>query len=149
MGRIKKCTRRAVTARRTPWIAMAAAAMSLGLAACGAQTDGGAGGPGSPSATVSKYFAAVNRADGREICSYIAPQAQRDIAGLQGKMCAQAMTDEARQLPESLNAYEIVGESVAGDRATVRVRGLGSEEQILLRRLGESWRIFDAPGLGL
>lgn len=131
--------------RRSPWLALVAAV--LALAACG-----GADGerePGSPSATVSDYFDAVDHADGREICSHLAPRARREIASLQNRPCPEAMGREARRLPESLNAYEILGEEVDGRTATVRVSGLGSEEEITLRRLDEAWRITDAPGLGL
>lgn len=98
---------------------------------------------------VSDYFRAVERADGREICSHLAPRAQRDIATLQGTPCAQAMAAEARRLPEALSGYRVLGESASGEIATVTVPGLGSREEISLRRFDDSWRITDAPGLGL
>lgn len=59
------------------------------------------------------------------------------------------MTAEARRLPEALSDYEVLGESASGEIATVTVRGLGSREEISLRRFGEGRRIIDAPGLGL
>lgn len=98
---------------------------------------------------MSDYFRAVGRGDGGEICSRLSPRAQEDIATLQGKPCPRAMTEAARELPESLNAYEILGETVDRDIARVRVRGLGADERISLRRFGTAWRITDAPGLGL
>lgn len=55
----------------------------------------------------------------------------------------------ARNLPGSLNAYEIVGEDVRGTTATVRLTGQGVQEEAALERLGSEWRIADAPGLGL
>lgn len=59
------------------------------------------------------------------------------------------MAAEARRLPETLNGYEVLGESASADIATVTVAGLGSRDEISLRRFGKSWRITDAPGLGL
>ena len=131
---------------RKAGVTLVFAAAALGLSAC-ASSDSRAE-PSTPSATVSAYFRAVDRADGAELCSFLAPAAQREITQLQGSPCPQAMAQEAKRLPESLNGYKIVGETVTGNTATVRVTGLG-DEKVKLRRDGGGWRIVDAPGLGL
>ena len=126
----------------------AAALAAAALAACGGADKGEQQGS-SPPQVVSAYFRAVDGGDVREMCSYLSRQARRDIARLQNASCDRAMAQEARNLPGSLNAYEVVGQTQAGDSATVRIEGLGAEERIRLRRYDGRWRITDAPGLGL
>lgn len=123
-----------------------AAALPLAAAACG--SEGGAA-PDSPSSTVSAYFRAVERADGRTACSGLTSEAQRHIAELQGSSCADAVSAEARRLPGALSGYEIVGQDLDGERAIVRLIGQGMEDEVVLRRVGADWRIESAPGLGL
>lgn len=128
-------------------VALLGAALGLAAAACGSTSE--SPGQEGPSGAVAAYFRAVERGDGARICSYLTRRARREIAALQQRPCAASVGAEARRLPESLNAYEITGQSVTADSATVSVRGEAGGGEFTLLRSGGRWRIADGPGLGL
>jgi hypothetical protein len=100
-------------------------------------------------AAVKAYFDAVRAADGRAICSRIAPRPRRDIERLQSQPCQEALAAEARRLPESLAGYHVLSAEVSGRTARVVVEGRGQfRDELRLERAGGRWLITSAPGLG-
>jgi hypothetical protein len=125
------------------------------LAGCGTQGSGAEDGPtggsrssGPVRASVESYFRAVDRADGRAICARLSEGLRRGVARLQSAPCERALADEARRLPESLNAYGIVRVSRTGTIATVALDQAGVRDEMRLKRGERAWRITSAPGLG-
>lgn len=97
---------------------------------------------------VAAYFRAVDGNDGRRMCGALTPELRRYVARLQQTSCAKALEGESRRLPESLNGYRIREVRIEGNRAMVALGGVAGSARMQLLRVGGSWQIASAPGLG-
>ncbi|MGH2714965.1 MAG: hypothetical protein ACRDM7_13960 [Thermoleophilaceae bacterium] len=125
------------------------------LAACGPQGGDGLPGPSSadPRATpvqraVEGYFGAVRAANGQGICAHLAPALRHHVARLQAQPCEEALTAEARRLPESLAGYRVQSIRFEGRMARVILAaGSGFPDELTLEQVDGQWLITSAPGL--
>lgn len=137
------------------WLALAGLAATSAVAACGQDEPARTAPRVAPGddreirTVVGAYFAAVEEGDGARMCAALTTDLRRYVAELQQTSCARTLASEARALPESLGGYRIRSIAVDGARAkVVLASGSAGGDEMRLRRVGRTWRISSAPGLG-
>ena len=120
-----------------------AATAAVAAGACG----GGAGDKEKIEATVRAYYTAFADGNGAKACEQMSASTRDQFtkAAKTGD-CGAAIT-KATQRPDvkrftsKLRDAEVMSVKISGETATARVRAIGAETEVPLRKEGEDWKI--------
>lgn len=128
--------------------AVAAATLVL-VSGCGGD---GKGDKEKIESTVHSYFEAFAEGDSGRACAQLVPEVADELAkAARQKTCSDAIAralerpDVKRYQPDFRNV-KVLSVEIGGDKATVKVRAIGTTTSVPLRKEGKSWKIEGRVG---
>jgi hypothetical protein len=125
-----------------------AAAGALAIAGCG----GGQGDKEKIESTVNDYFTAFADGDSNKVCDQLSKSTQQTLTKASkvrdcpGAITAATQRPEIKRFVDQLRDAKVLSVKITGDDATARVRALGSETNVPLRKEGSDWKIESPLG---